>query len=626
MKRLLPLLEKRPLAVALLIAALVAAFLATQVISSRVTPYTDGNHYVQRAFALYGFLHTGQWGKFWELFTLPRQTLLPPQYPLFWLMPRAWAGIAAYGAVQLLVNFGILALANWNLCRVFGRPTWTPALFLLCACENYSFDYPYFFFLDLTFAALATLALSFQVDAWRWPSTRTGAIAGAATGFLFWVKPANALIFTAIFLLCEALWAAWPLFAKAGPRDWRPWRPRVIGWLAGFVPVTLLAGLCGAWQTFFLLIQNNELSHEWETHLQVTGLLRLFYFPLCFAYFYNAVIVLLLACGLLAAARWMRRDPAAETTATAGPFPARALWVLVLGYAIFGEFFSFWVLVKTMRALVFMLPVLWLLLFRLAERARVRPEWLFLGALAYGAVLADQVATDSFESKPLLPDKFLLADNWYDLPMAWIHYAPGYGIVTHLRDVIAGQLPQGGRVGVTTERVFLDGRSLALQLNGEALLDGRAPRYSCVRLFDAEGRDSPAAFLTADALILYVTCARGHRPARLCARPLGRAGNDPRGDQSGRPPARLLRASARAPHRRAARRRHESVRFARAHARRPSRRIHLRTPLHLARMYRHPPALDTGAFWLAVSNYFVVFNSVLLSGASRWSRRISFRG
>jgi hypothetical protein len=504
MKFLLPLLEKRSGAITFVLAALVALLLATQMVSSRVTPYTDGNHYVQRAFALYGFLHTGQGGKFAELFTLPRQTLLPPQYPLFFLVPSAWAGLAAYGAIQLLVNFGVLAAAVWNLCRVFERRAWAPAMFLLCACENYAFDYPYFFFLDLTFAAFGALALSFQVEAWRRPSPRASLLAGGAVGLLFWIKPANAVIFTAIFVLCEAIRAAWPFLTRSRMEKVRFTLGHPGALLAGFLPLVLAATICGAWQTIFSLIQGNELSQEWETHLQA-GFLRVFYFPLCFAYFYDAVVLLILAAILLFAAHFLRRDEAEPISAPVAAFPGRALIVLAIGYAIFGEFFSFWVLVKTMRALVFMLPVLWLLLFRLAERARIRADWLLLGALAYGAVLTDQVTTDSFHSKPLSPDKFLLADEWYDyLPMAWPRYGSGYGVVSHLREILQAQLPQGGRIGVTTERVFLDGRSLALQLNGAALLDGRAPRYSCVRLFDVNGRYSPNAFLTANALLIYV--------------------------------------------------------------------------------------------------------------------------
>jgi hypothetical protein len=158
-----------------------------------------------------------------------------------------------------------------------------------------------------------------------------------------------------------------------------------------------------------------------------------------------------------------------------------------------------------MRALLFLLPVLWLIVFRLAEKLRVRANWLFIGAALYAIVLILQVTTDPFRSKPLAPDKYLLADDWYDyLPMAWRHYAPGYDIVTHLASGVRAELPQGGRLGLTTERVFIDGRSLSLRLNGDALLDGQPPRWSCVRIFDVDGRYSPNALSTANGLIIYV--------------------------------------------------------------------------------------------------------------------------
>jgi hypothetical protein len=506
MKQLLSFLEKRSLAITLTLAALVAGLLATQVVSSQVTPYTDGNHYVQRAFALFGFLHTGQVAKFWDLFTAPRQTLLPPQYPLFLILPRALAGVAAYGAIQLLVNFGVLAVACWNLCRVLARPAWAPGLFLLCACENYSFDYPFFFFLDLTFAAFGALAFSLQAEAWLRPSLRAGIRAGAALGALFWIKPANALIFAAIFLLSELAWGGLNFSRKAPRRDLRE-TLRPAGWLlAGFAPVTLLALLCGAGLTIFALIQTNEIGSEWETHLASSGLLRLFYFPLCLGYFYHLLMLALLAAAVVILARIFRDDDDDEKKEAApASFPGRALLALAIACVIFGEFFSFWVLVKTMRALVFLLPVAWLVIFRLAEKIRVGGHWLFLGAAAYSAVLVSQVTSDVFRSRPLAPDKFLLADAWYAyLPLAWQHYGTGYSVVMHLCGVVRSELPQGGRVGLTTERVFIDGRSLSLRLNGGDLLDGRAPRYSCVRIFDVNGRYSPNALLTANGLIVYV--------------------------------------------------------------------------------------------------------------------------
>jgi hypothetical protein len=502
MKQLLPLLEKHSLAITLALAALVALLLGTQVVSNQVTPYTDGNHYVERAFALFGFLHSGQWGKFWELFTTPRQALLPPQYVLFFLLPRAWAGVASYGAIQLVVNFGVLAVACWNLCRVFARAAWAPAFFLLIACENYSFDYPFFFFLDLTFTAFGALAFSLQVEAWRRPSRRAGLGAGAALGAMFWLKPANALIFAVIFAMSEIIWAAWNFF-RASPRPGARDVIRPLGrLLAGFVPVTLLAFACGAGQSIFELILTNEVNGEWETHLEVGGLLRLFYFPLCFGYFYHVVILLLLAAALLIFSRIFREE---GQPAAAPPFPGRALFALAIAGAIFGEFFSFWVLVKTMRALLFLLPVAWLVVFRLAEKLRLGADWIFVGAAIYTGVLVSQVTTDLFRSKPLSPDKYLLADDWYGyLPLAWTHYSPGYGNVMHLCDIVRAELPHGGRVGLTSERVFIDGRSLSLRLNGAELLDGQPPSWSCVRIFDVDGRYSPAALLTANGLIIYV--------------------------------------------------------------------------------------------------------------------------
>ena len=45
---------------------------ANGLISSNVVPFCDGYHYALRAFTLYGYLHSGQWTRFCDYFTLPR--------------------------------------------------------------------------------------------------------------------------------------------------------------------------------------------------------------------------------------------------------------------------------------------------------------------------------------------------------------------------------------------------------------------------------------------------------------------------------------------------------------------------------------------------------------------------
>jgi hypothetical protein len=489
------------LLITLAFAGLVILFLAPEVASNDVMPYTDGNHYVHRAFGLYGFLHSGQWGAFWNLFTLPRQALAPPQYLLFLLLPRAWAGLASYGFIQLLCNYGVLAVALWNLCRVLERREWAPALFLLCGCENYSFDYPYFFFLDLTFCALTTLALSFQIDAWRSFRPGKSALAGIGVGLLFWIKPANALLFLGTFLLSELFRFAWHFYR----RERSPKIAEHLGWfLVGFLPPAISALACGGVQSILLLLVQNELSPEWETHLPIAGLPRLFYFPLCFAYFYHMIVLLVIAAGIALLAMKLRPE-AGEKEPAVPRFPTTCLVILLATYAIYGELFSFWFLVKTMRSLVYLLPLFWLFIFWLVERWRVRGPLLSLGAAAYVLVLVSQVSLDTFKSLPPSPDKYYLTDSWYGyFPMAWSRYVSGPPLVAHLASLIKRDLPQGGRVGLTTERVFLDGRSLSLRLNSPALLAGTPPLYSCVRLFNRDGRYSPAAFLSSNVIILYI--------------------------------------------------------------------------------------------------------------------------
>ena len=212
-------LRSRPLGISLLLAVVVCFCLSADgIVSEDAMPFGDGEHYVMRALTLYGFLHTGQWAQFWNVFTLPKQSLAPLHYWLFFLLPQSWASFTAYAVVQVVTTYGLMALGAWQMCRVLERPEWTPAFFLLCASQNISLDFSFFYFADIPFMAVGMLALAWQMRAWRDATWISSLLSGAGAGLVFWVKPPNALIFAATYVIAELarVFLVW----RANPEPW----------------------------------------------------------------------------------------------------------------------------------------------------------------------------------------------------------------------------------------------------------------------------------------------------------------------------------------------------------------------------------------------------------------------
>src|ERR1700733_13282794 len=102
-------LKSRPLLISLMIALVVSyAMGADGVVSEDAMPFGDGERYVLRAMTLYGYLHSGQWSQFWDVFTLPKQSIAPLHYWIFFLLPQSWAGLTSYGVIQAVTTYGVL--------------------------------------------------------------------------------------------------------------------------------------------------------------------------------------------------------------------------------------------------------------------------------------------------------------------------------------------------------------------------------------------------------------------------------------------------------------------------------------------------------------------------------------
>ena len=229
---------------------------------------------------------------------------------------------------------------------------------------------------------------------------------------MFWVKAPNAIIFAGTFLVAEIVHAAW---------TWRDGDARknlfrhALAVFAGIIPVTLLALACGAAESIVRLVDTNEVSGLFTTTLTCTGIFRLLYFPLCLTFFYHtvAMVVIFAVVGITA---YKMNPVGALPPITRASFPVALLVPLIIAYVLLGLFFSFGMAFKSMRFLLMIMPVLWLTIFWLAERRRVRPGLLMLAVIAYAFCGFTQILTGSFESQNVSSESYQLERDWLTRP------------------------------------------------------------------------------------------------------------------------------------------------------------------------------------------------------------------
>jgi len=478
-----------------LLATTIALLLSERTITIPISPAEDGQGYAIRGFTLYGYMHSGQWAQFWTLLRHPNQSICPLHYLPFFAIPQALAGIAAYTLSQNLVVYLLLAAATFKLCQTLDRAEWAPAIFLLCAANNLALTDYYFFYLDMEFFAAGLFAVACQLAAWREASASKSILSGLALGLPFWIKPANALIFIAVFALSEIIRAAGNLLACKAPAD----RSRSLAasahhWICqgvGFIPLLVLALYCGGAQSILQLIQSNEINNT-TTPLNCEFLLRLFYFPLCLSYFYHVLLLgsILLAVFLLGKNRMVTEDR--ETAA----FAARLFLPLIFAYIVWGAFFSFWMQAKAIRSLLPMLPLFWIALFWLIERRRLRTDLLFLVAGMYAFTAFSQKAFDLLGTKSSYVDDTyqLNLDSWMQMPSPW--HEGGFNMA--IADGLSKNPPPPGII--CTNSIELQ-KDLTWRLNSGDLLLGKPPRYDVHLIFIFNGTYLNRTFVGAHLIV-----------------------------------------------------------------------------------------------------------------------------
>jgi len=463
-----------------------------------------------RAYALYGYLHTGQWHNFWSLLASPNQSILAVHYLPFFLLPHALAGFASYVALQNLTTFLMLAYAVFSISDVVGRKEWAPIALLLCAVNNVALSDFYSFFLDMQFLALGLLTLALQMKAWQSRDILFRVLSGFGLGALFFLKPANALIFFATCACSEVFHVGWLMFQSGGLQSRKIILELCKGWLFTLlvvVPIFCLALLCGGIETILQLIDHNEVNVD-AAPVPSDPLLRLLYFPLCLSAYYNVSLLIIL---LVLAAVFDRYVVPSFKSDVPSSFPLHLGVPIILSYLILGEAFSFGMQSKPLRGLILMVPLLWFFLFWLWERRGYRVHLLGLMALTYALLLFGQKAFNIFGSRaPFIePSYQLTASSWCQFPTAWHHELSYYDV---LYNRIQQKLPPAGIICTNS---IITRSLLVWQLQNEDFLQGRPPRYEIRNLLNYKGAYFYRALEGANVIVLIMASPDLSRFARF---------------------------------------------------------------------------------------------------------------
>jgi hypothetical protein len=297
-----------------------------------------------------------------------------------------------------------------------------------------------------------------------------------------------------------------PGAAGTGPSPRIGLARHLAGIFGGFIPVLFLALVCGGCKEIFITLDLNEVSAFFSTQVEGPELLRLLYFPLCLTYFYHAFCMAAIFAAVgVAAFKLNRQSPSPIPFRPDSPFPAFLLLPLMAAYFILGEFFSFGMGFKSMRYILILLPVFWLSIFWALEHWRVRPRQVFLGAVAYTLCALGQILFNSFESDSVAAESYQLQDDWLWRFPAW--HANTHGeieLTRELLDLIHQSIPDGGKIAVGSEQLYVTSESLTWSSQHELALQGKANPYQFANFLTYDGKYSRDALLGARGVLLYV--------------------------------------------------------------------------------------------------------------------------
>jgi len=473
-------------------------------------PYGDGRGFAARAIQLHGLLHSGQWSAFWEQVLTPTTFTLLPTYVLFWLVPTTGATGVTYGVVHTLAWHALLLLGVWGLLRELGLARLLPAVLLLTLANNYALDCTLYYYMDMSFAACALVAL------WWWAraclrQTRGAALAaGATAGALLFVKPGNAFTFLPCYAVATValvgLW--WWRLPRAERGLWVRKVAAGVGlWLAAFLPVLLLA--CG-WTLIPNIVDRllGQSSDYWAAAKETSPnpVLRWFYFPLCLSYFYSLLVLGLGGLIAILLFRWwpaLKREP----PLVVGQPERRVLAGMALGFLLFwGLVFAVIMQVKMTRGLTPMVPVLWIcVLGWLALRWRLARTVTVLAALYFLVAHAQFAWGVAGHKQNRDTQSYVLQGDWlHRLPSQAPEAGAGASFTHHLLGMLTETGVTGGRVAVGTEMLYWNACSLNWVTQIPSWQQGRQAPFEFTTAADHQGSPVISGLTGAAALMLVV--------------------------------------------------------------------------------------------------------------------------
>lgn len=450
---------------------------AQGVMDKRILPFGDSGRFYQDALRLYGQVHSGQWAEAISTLAEPSKNFFPSTF-FFLFLPEQYANSAGYGLVNSF-SWHLLTMAGiWIFLHVFKKERFSIPVFLLICANNYAMDPTYYYYMDFPFMGITLIGLALTVKALKEPTARNAILCGLTAAAAFLAKPPNALINTGLLACFIGGVFITRLVVSRNKETWLALSRFSMFWAAGFLPIFLLAMLCGGLESIVDVVYLNEVGNVFYSELAAKGLMRAFYFPLSLSFYYSLPLV----AGLLAALIACRFAP--KLTHRTEP-ELQQEDTLILGW-LFGVFILFWGVYfsfamgnKIVRSLTLMLPILWLLLFVATPLRGLRLRIVLPICLLFFTLPFAQSQRGFLKNKQNRnPETYNLTGDWAN---RWPSKRPDLAQGTVTTDQLKTMLNQsgiyGGRISVGSEMIFWDVSTLYNWCNQDSLRSGKPPAY-----------------------------------------------------------------------------------------------------------------------------------------------------